>query len=70
MTDRKKPGEGHKKERDHPPHGVVQPGEGGSKNEQDWQTPFRVSQGDTPTGPRKVPGGGTPFPSGSDTETE
>ncbi|CTQ75781.1 hypothetical protein [Roseibium alexandrii] len=73
MVDRKKPQDDQKKVVNEPFPGGVFPGAGGgSVPSHDDVAPLSVSQGDAPKGPRKVPGGGTPYtpPSGTPTESD
>ncbi|MBO9418353.1 hypothetical protein J7481_02515 [Labrenzia sp. R4_2] len=71
MVDRKKPKDDQKRVVNAPFPGGVLPGLGGGHApSHDDVAPLSVSQGDAPKGPRKVPGGGTPYtpPSGTSTE--
>mgnify|MGYP000850434497 FL=1 len=73
MVDNKKPKGDQRRVVQEPfPGGVLPETGGGSTPSHDDLTPLSVSQGDAPKGPRKVPGGGTPYtpPSGTPTETD
>ena len=62
MVDRKKPKDDQKRVVNAPfPGGVLSGPGGGHGPSHDDVAPLSVSQGDAPKGPRKVPGGGTPY---------